>query len=41
MYAQNQEFTSYKKVLFEMDPVFRANVELVSFHSLSCACVAE
>ncbi|XP_037553734.1 alanine aminotransferase 2-like [Nematolebias whitei] len=41
VYAQNQEFISYKKVLFEMGPVFRENVELVSFHSLSCACVAE
>uniref|UniRef100_A0A3Q3B297 alanine transaminase n=1 Tax=Kryptolebias marmoratus TaxID=37003 RepID=A0A3Q3B297_KRYMA len=41
VYAQNQEFVSYKKVLFEMDKVFRESVELISFHSLSCACVAE
>ncbi|XP_007540962.1 alanine aminotransferase 1-like [Poecilia formosa] len=41
VYAPNKEFISYKKVLFEMDEHLRDTVELVSFHSLSCACVAE
>ncbi|KAM4740052.1 alanine aminotransferase 1 [Anableps anableps] len=41
VYAPNREFISYKKVLFEMDKHLRDTVELVSFHSLSCACVAE
>ncbi|XP_032429208.1 alanine aminotransferase 2-like isoform X2 [Xiphophorus hellerii] len=41
VYAPNREFISYKKVLFEMDEHLRDTVEMVSFHSLSCACVAE
>ncbi|XP_054911561.1 alanine aminotransferase 2-like isoform X2 [Poeciliopsis prolifica] len=41
VYAPNKEFISYKKVLFEMDKHLRDTVELVSFHSLSCASVAE
>uniref|UniRef100_A0A3P9K0V7 alanine transaminase n=1 Tax=Oryzias latipes TaxID=8090 RepID=A0A3P9K0V7_ORYLA len=41
VYGQNTEFLSYKKVLFEMGQEFSETVELVSFHSLSCASVAE
>ncbi|XP_015243799.1 PREDICTED: alanine aminotransferase 1-like [Cyprinodon variegatus] len=41
IYAPNREFISYKKVLFEMEKHLRDSVELVSFHSLSCAFVAE
>ncbi|MEQ2261674.1 hypothetical protein XENORESO_014858, partial [Xenotaenia resolanae] len=41
VYAPNREFISYKKVLFEMDNHLRETVEMVSFNSLSCACVAE
>ncbi|XP_012727623.3 alanine aminotransferase 1 isoform X1 [Fundulus heteroclitus] len=41
VYAPNREFISYKKVLFEMDKHLRDTVELVSFHSVSCACAAE
>ncbi|XP_028260433.1 alanine aminotransferase 2-like [Parambassis ranga] len=36
-----QEFISYKKVLFEMGRRYAETVEMVSFHSLSCACVGE
>ncbi|XP_041862658.1 alanine aminotransferase 2-like [Melanotaenia boesemani] len=41
VYGLNREFISYKKILFEMDKEFRDTVELVSFHSLSCASVGE
>uniref|UniRef100_A0A3B3C708 alanine transaminase n=1 Tax=Oryzias melastigma TaxID=30732 RepID=A0A3B3C708_ORYME len=41
VYGQNTEFLSYKRVLFEMGREFSETVELVSFHSLSCASVAE
>ncbi|RVE73716.1 hypothetical protein OJAV_G00033970 [Oryzias javanicus] len=41
VYGQNTEFLSYKRVLFEMGREFSETVELVSFHSLSCATVAE
>ncbi|KAM6921958.1 alanine aminotransferase 2 [Xenentodon cancila] len=41
VYSDSRNFISYKKVLFEMHKEFRETVELISFHSLSCACVAE
>ncbi|KAM4547896.1 alanine aminotransferase 2 [Odontesthes bonariensis] len=41
VHGENREFISYKKVLFEMDEEFGETVELVSFHSLSCATAAE
>ncbi|CAG5863006.1 unnamed protein product [Menidia menidia] len=41
VHGQDREFISYKRVLFEMGSEFWQAVELVSFHSLSCATVAE
>uniref|UniRef100_A0A3Q0SUH3 alanine transaminase n=1 Tax=Amphilophus citrinellus TaxID=61819 RepID=A0A3Q0SUH3_AMPCI len=41
VYGKDREFISYKKVLFEMDKEYAETVELVSFHSLSSACVGE
>ncbi|XP_071342624.1 alanine aminotransferase 2-like [Trachinotus anak] len=41
VYGQETEFISYKKVLFEMDKELSETVELVSFHSLSNACMGE
>ncbi|XP_044056333.1 alanine aminotransferase 2-like isoform X2 [Siniperca chuatsi] len=41
VYGQGTEFISYKKVLFEMDTEYSETVELVSFHSLSSACMGE
>ncbi|XP_023284533.1 alanine aminotransferase 2-like [Seriola lalandi dorsalis] len=41
VYGQDTQFISYKKVLFEMGKEFSETVELVSFHSLSSACVGE
>ncbi|XP_040895399.1 alanine aminotransferase 2-like [Toxotes jaculatrix] len=41
VYGQDREFISYKKVLFEMDKAYSETVELVSFHSLSSACMGE
>ncbi|CAB1457633.1 unnamed protein product [Pleuronectes platessa] len=35
------EFISYKRVLFQMDPVYSESVELVSFHSLSSGRMGE
>ncbi|XP_051233416.1 alanine aminotransferase 2-like [Dicentrarchus labrax] len=41
VYGRGREFKSYKKVLFEMDKEFSETVEMISFHSLSSACVGE
>ncbi|KAM9848836.1 uncharacterized protein ACBR49_008116 [Aulostomus maculatus] len=41
VFGSGREFLSYKKVLFEMGEEFSDNVELISFHSLSSACMAE
>uniref|UniRef100_A0A665WIV8 alanine transaminase n=1 Tax=Echeneis naucrates TaxID=173247 RepID=A0A665WIV8_ECHNA len=41
VYRQDRQFISYKRVLFEMGKVFSETVELVSFHSLSCATMGE
>uniref|UniRef100_A0A3P8SBG7 alanine transaminase n=1 Tax=Amphiprion percula TaxID=161767 RepID=A0A3P8SBG7_AMPPE len=41
MIGLDREFISYKKVLFEMGKEYAETVELVSSHSLSCACIAE
>uniref|UniRef100_UPI0037E7D26D alanine aminotransferase 2-like n=1 Tax=Semicossyphus pulcher TaxID=241346 RepID=UPI0037E7D26D len=41
VYGEGREFASYKKVLFEMGKEFSETVELVSFHSLSSACMRE
>ncbi|XP_034531275.1 alanine aminotransferase 2-like isoform X3 [Notolabrus celidotus] len=41
VFGEGREFISYKKVLFEMGKEFSDRVELVSFHSLSSACMGE
>ncbi|XP_026178787.1 alanine aminotransferase 2-like isoform X2 [Mastacembelus armatus] len=41
VYGQDREFISYKKVLFEMDKQYSETVQLISFHSLSSACIGE
>uniref|UniRef100_A0A3P8TRZ3 alanine transaminase n=1 Tax=Amphiprion percula TaxID=161767 RepID=A0A3P8TRZ3_AMPPE len=41
VYGQDKEFMSYKKVLFEMGKTYSETVELVSFHSISTACLGE
>uniref|UniRef100_A0A3Q3M986 alanine transaminase n=1 Tax=Mastacembelus armatus TaxID=205130 RepID=A0A3Q3M986_9TELE len=41
VYGQDKEFVSYKKVLFEMGQKFSETVELISFHSISTACMGE
>ncbi|XP_053179034.1 alanine aminotransferase 1-like [Scomber japonicus] len=41
IYGHSREFISYKKVLFEMGKQYSDTVELVSFHSLSNACMGE
>ncbi|XP_031138343.1 alanine aminotransferase 2-like [Sander lucioperca] len=41
VYGQEKEFISYKRVLFEMDKEYSETVELVSFHSISSACMGE
>ncbi|XP_023151140.2 alanine aminotransferase 2-like [Amphiprion ocellaris] len=41
MIGLDREFISYKRVLFEMGKEYAETVELVSSHSLSCACIAE
>ncbi|CAJ1061177.1 alanine aminotransferase 1-like isoform X1 [Xyrichtys novacula] len=41
VFGEGGEFISYKKVLFEMGDEFSEGVELVSFHSLSNACMGE
>ncbi|XP_063748297.1 alanine aminotransferase 2-like isoform X2 [Eleginops maclovinus] len=41
VYGQGKEFLSYKRVLFEMGKEYSETVELVSFHSLSSACMGE
>eukprot|EP00064_Thunnus_orientalis_P017531 superscaffoldBa00003751_g17615 len=41
VYGQGREFISYKKVLFEMGKEYSETVELVSFHSISSACMGE
>ncbi|XP_067368563.1 alanine aminotransferase 1-like [Channa argus] len=39
--GHHREFVSYKKVLFEMGEEFSQTVQLISFHSLSSACMRE
>ncbi|XP_026200602.1 alanine aminotransferase 2-like isoform X1 [Anabas testudineus] len=41
VYGCDREFISYKKALFDMDKEFSQTVELISFHSLSNACMGE
>ncbi|CAK6979536.1 alanine aminotransferase 1-like [Scomber scombrus] len=41
VHGHSREFISYKKVLFEMGKQYSDTVELVSFHSLSNACMGE
>ncbi|KAJ4922797.1 hypothetical protein JOQ06_021301 [Pogonophryne albipinna] len=41
VYGQGKESLSYKRVLFEMGKEYSKKVELVSFHSLSSACMGE
>ncbi|XP_070817611.1 alanine aminotransferase 2-like [Chaetodon trifascialis] len=41
VYGQDKEFISYKKVLFEMEKKYSETVELISFHSVSSACMGE
>ncbi|XP_042272971.1 alanine aminotransferase 2-like [Thunnus maccoyii] len=41
VYGQGREFISYRKVLFEMGKEYSETVELVSFHSISSACMGE
>ncbi|XP_037626181.1 alanine aminotransferase 2-like [Sebastes umbrosus] len=41
VYGQEKEFISYKRVLFEMGKEYSETVELISFHSLSGACMGE
>lgn len=41
VYGKDREFISYKKVLFEMDRELAETVQLISFHSLSSACIRE
>ncbi|XP_059192075.1 alanine aminotransferase 2-like [Centropristis striata] len=41
VYGLEQEFISYKRVLFEMGREYFETVELVSFHSTSSACMGE
>ncbi|KAM3619528.1 uncharacterized protein V6R79_009666 [Siganus canaliculatus] len=41
VHGQGADFVSYKRVLFEMGKEFSDTVELISFHSLSSACVGE
>ncbi|XP_074523939.1 alanine aminotransferase 2-like [Halichoeres trimaculatus] len=41
VFGQDREFLSYKRVLFEMGKPFSETVELVSFHSISSACMGE
>ncbi|KAF1385312.1 hypothetical protein PFLUV_G00106430 [Perca fluviatilis] len=41
VYGQEKEFISYKRVLFEMDKEYSETVQLVSFHSISSACMGE
>lgn len=41
VYGQDREFISYKKVLFDMGKEYSQTVELISFHSLSSACMGE
>lgn len=41
VYAEGCEFSSFKKVLFEMGPEYSSKVELVSFHSTSKCYMGE
>ncbi|XP_026200605.1 alanine aminotransferase 2-like isoform X4 [Anabas testudineus] len=41
VYGCDREFISYKKALFDMDKEFSQTVELISFHSLSNACMGD
>ncbi|XP_029004916.1 alanine aminotransferase 2-like [Betta splendens] len=41
VFEAGREFISYKKALFDMDKEFSQTVELISFHSLSSACMGE
>ncbi|XP_070688408.1 alanine aminotransferase 2-like [Pempheris klunzingeri] len=41
VYGQDKEFVSYKKVLFEMGAKYSETVELISFNSISSACMGE
>ncbi|KAM7012228.1 alanine aminotransferase 2-like [Tautogolabrus adspersus] len=41
VFGHDKQFLSYKKVLSEMGKEFSETVELVSFHSLSSACIGE
>uniref|UniRef100_A0A803TC30 Alanine aminotransferase 1 n=2 Tax=Anolis carolinensis TaxID=28377 RepID=A0A803TC30_ANOCA len=41
VYAEDSQFHSFKKVLFEMGPKYSDNVELASFHSISKGFVGE
>ncbi|XP_041791153.1 alanine aminotransferase 2-like [Chelmon rostratus] len=41
VYGQDKEFISYKKVLFEMEKKYSETVELISFNSISSACMGE
>ncbi|XP_035508693.1 alanine aminotransferase 2-like [Morone saxatilis] len=41
VFGQGREFISYKKVLFEMGNKYSETVELISFNSISSACMGE
>ncbi|EMP32501.1 Alanine aminotransferase 2 [Chelonia mydas] len=41
VYAEGSEFHSFKKVLFELGPMYSSVVELVSFHSISKGFMGE
>ncbi|XP_040896583.1 alanine aminotransferase 2-like [Toxotes jaculatrix] len=41
VFGQDKEFISYKQVLFDMGKKYAEKVELISFHSLSTACMGE
>ncbi|KAM9358436.1 uncharacterized protein ABDE67_003935 [Symphorus nematophorus] len=41
VFGQDKEFLSYKRVLFEMGQKYSETVELISFNSISSACIGE
>ncbi|XP_042339816.1 alanine aminotransferase 2-like [Plectropomus leopardus] len=41
VYGPEKEFISYKRVLFQMEQEYSETVELISFHSISSACMGE
>ena len=41
VFGQDKEFLSYKRVLFEMGQTYAETVELISFNSISSACIGE